>query len=271
MAPAAVVDTRGSRRAADLRLLELDSVGYVYADAVLLAGGRALDGSARRVQHTRDPHPCGPALQIHLELDGGEQGIVDCGAHGVIDPPVCRSFLGLLSMKHPYESIPLTLIGPLVDDGLHLATATVYIDVTNTAPVAVNDEYEVLHDQVLTTGVSPGSPDGVLDNGFDQDGVMFEDYGRDADVIHPPVDVDRFTLDLDPGQRLTLAVSPTSAVLLPTVSLFAPDSQRVATATASVGGRDALLQAELGPDAFARDMARLVLGLPPAALMEYQR
>lgn len=36
-------------------------------------------------------------------------------------------------------------------------------------------------------------------------------------------------------------------------------------------GRDALLAAEVGPDAFARDMARLVLGLPPAALAEYQR
>lgn len=36
-------------------------------------------------------------------------------------------------------------------------------------------------------------------------------------------------------------------------------------------GQDALLAAEIGPDAFARDMARLVLGLPPAALAEYQR
>ena len=36
-------------------------------------------------------------------------------------------------------------------------------------------------------------------------------------------------------------------------------------------GRDVLLAAEIGPDAFARDMARLVLGLPPAALAEYQR
>lgn len=36
-------------------------------------------------------------------------------------------------------------------------------------------------------------------------------------------------------------------------------------------GRNALLSAEVGADAFARDMARLVLGLPEAALAEYQR
>jgi HEAT repeat protein len=42
-------------------------------------------------------------------------------------------------------------------------------------------------------------------------------------------------------------------------------------ARAGAAGRDALLAAETGSDAFARDMARLVLGLPPAALAEYQR
>lgn len=36
-------------------------------------------------------------------------------------------------------------------------------------------------------------------------------------------------------------------------------------------GLNALLAAEVGPDAFARDMARLVLGLPPAALAEYRQ
>jgi hypothetical protein len=47
---------------------------------------------------------------------------------------------------------------------------------------------------------------------------------------------------------------------------------RAALALARTGaGRDALLAAEIGADAFARDMARLVLGLPPAALAEYQR
>lgn len=40
---------------------------------------------------------------------------------------------------------------------------------------------------------------------------------------------------------------------------------------AGPSGRDALLAAEVGADAFARDMASLVLGLPPAALAEYQR
>ncbi|HEX4574414.1 MAG TPA: HEAT repeat domain-containing protein [Gemmatimonadales bacterium] len=34
-------------------------------------------------------------------------------------------------------------------------------------------------------------------------------------------------------------------------------------------GRNALLQAEVGPDAAARDLARLILGLSPQALMEY--
>ena len=45
----------------------------------------------------------------------------------------------------------------------------------------------------------------------------------------------------------------------------------LALARAGVGGRHALLDAETGSDAFARDMARLVLGLPPPALEEYQR
>lgn len=45
----------------------------------------------------------------------------------------------------------------------------------------------------------------------------------------------------------------------------------LALARAGAAGRDALLAAEVGPDAFARDMARLVLGLPAAALAEYHR
>jgi hypothetical protein len=45
----------------------------------------------------------------------------------------------------------------------------------------------------------------------------------------------------------------------------------LALARGGAAGRDALLAAETGADAFARDMARLVLGLPPAALAEYQR
>ncbi|HXF96175.1 MAG TPA: HEAT repeat domain-containing protein [Gemmatimonadales bacterium] len=45
----------------------------------------------------------------------------------------------------------------------------------------------------------------------------------------------------------------------------------LALARSGPAGRNALLAAEIGPDAFARDMARLVLGLPPGALAEYQR
>jgi HEAT repeat protein len=45
----------------------------------------------------------------------------------------------------------------------------------------------------------------------------------------------------------------------------------LALSRAGPGGRDALLKAEVGGDAFARDMARLILGLPAAALEEYQR
>lgn len=45
----------------------------------------------------------------------------------------------------------------------------------------------------------------------------------------------------------------------------------LALARTGPAGRDALLAAEVGGDAFARDMARLVLGLPPAALVEYHR
>ena len=48
---------------------------------------------------------------------------------------------------------------------------------------------------------------------------------------------------------------------------------RAALALMAAGpdGRNALLRAEVGADVFARDMARLVLGLPTAALAEYQR
>ncbi|MGH7568221.1 MAG: HEAT repeat domain-containing protein, partial [Gemmatimonadales bacterium] len=48
---------------------------------------------------------------------------------------------------------------------------------------------------------------------------------------------------------------------------------RAALALARAGGegRNALLAAETGADAFARDMARFVLGLTPGALAEYQR
>lgn len=48
---------------------------------------------------------------------------------------------------------------------------------------------------------------------------------------------------------------------------------RAALALARAGGegRNALLTAETGADAFARDMARFVLGLTPGALAEYQR
>lgn len=45
----------------------------------------------------------------------------------------------------------------------------------------------------------------------------------------------------------------------------------LALMAAGADGRNALLAAEVGPDAFARDMARLVLGLPAAALAEYRR
>ena len=45
----------------------------------------------------------------------------------------------------------------------------------------------------------------------------------------------------------------------------------LALARTGAAGRDVLLTAEVGADVFARDMARLVLGLPPAALAEYQR
>jgi hypothetical protein len=45
----------------------------------------------------------------------------------------------------------------------------------------------------------------------------------------------------------------------------------LALARAGATGRNALLDAETGRDAFARDMARLVLGLPAPALEEYQR
>ncbi len=62
-----------------------------------------------------------------------------------------------------------------------------------------------------------------------------------ANLIGPPGDNDSFTLGLDPGQTLTILVTPT-ATLRPTIELRDPSNVLIGTATATAAGTYALLQ-----------------------------
>jgi hypothetical protein len=55
-------------------------------------------------------------------------------------------------------------------------------------------------------------------------------------------DTDKFTLPVDPGQTITVLVTPTSPGLQPTVQLADPSSTSLGTATASAAGKAAMLQ-----------------------------
>src|SRR5262249_22269068 len=55
-------------------------------------------------------------------------------------------------------------------------------------------------------------------------------------------DTDSFTLAVDPGQTITVLVTPTTAALQPTVELRDPSSTVVGSATASAAGQKALIQ-----------------------------
>src|SRR5262249_49878436 len=56
-----------------------------------------------------------------------------------------------------------------VSDGIASSTATVSLDITNTAPVAHNDVYSVHSQQTLTTGHASGDIQGVWQNDSDAD------------------------------------------------------------------------------------------------------
>jgi hypothetical protein len=55
-------------------------------------------------------------------------------------------------------------------------------------------------------------------------------------------DVDGFTLNVDPGQTITLLVGPTVAGLQPSVTLLDPSNTVIGSATAGAAGQNALLQ-----------------------------
>jgi Ca2+-binding RTX toxin-like protein len=61
-------------------------------------------------------------------------------------------------------------------------------------------------------------------------------------LIGPAGDTDTFTLAVDPGQTITVLVTPTTAALQPTVELRDPSSTVVGSATASAAGQKVLIQ-----------------------------
>src|SRR5262249_32042165 len=63
-----------------------------------------------------------------------------------------------------------------------------------------------------------------------------------AATISPAGDTDSFTLNIDPGQTITVLVTPTSPTLQPAVELRDPSNAVIGTATAAAAGQKALLQ-----------------------------
>jgi hypothetical protein len=63
-----------------------------------------------------------------------------------------------------------------------------------------------------------------------------------AGLVNFVGDTDTFTLAIDPGQTITVLVTPTSAGLRPTVTLLDPSNLVLGTATAGAAGQVALLQ-----------------------------
>src|SRR5262249_6055418 len=61
-------------------------------------------------------------------------------------------------------------------------------------------------------------------------------------VITPAGGTDSFTLNIDPGQKITVVVHPTVATLQPTVTLTDPASATLGTASAAAANQDAILQ-----------------------------
>ena len=61
-------------------------------------------------------------------------------------------------------------------------------------------------------------------------------------IIGPVGDTDAFTLDVDPGQTISVVVTPTTTSLRPTVQLFDPSNTQIGTGTASAGGQSAIIQ-----------------------------
>ena len=110
------------RGTADLSQLELNSIRNVDSHPVLLAGRRAHNRSPARLQHTRDDDPRSPPLDVHLKLNRPEQCWMNRARHGVKHPPVRLGLFGLAPMDNRDQGFTLTLVGALIDNGLHRAT-----------------------------------------------------------------------------------------------------------------------------------------------------
>jgi hypothetical protein len=66
--------------------------------------------------------------------------------------------------------------------------------------------------------------------------------GSTTGVIDVASDTDTFTLAVDPGQTITVLLTPTSSSLQPTVQVLDPSTAVLGTATAAAVGQNALLQ-----------------------------
>ena len=66
--------------------------------------------------------------------------------------------------------------------------------------------------------------------------------GSASGLINVASDTDTFTLAADPGQTITVLVTPASSGLQPSVQLLDPSSAPLGTATAAAAGQNALLQ-----------------------------
>ncbi len=80
--------------------------------------------------------------------------------------------------------------------------------------------------------LDPVSPDGSLIH-----------TGSARSLVNQPGDTDGFTLPLDPGQAISLAVDPTTPGLQPTLAVYGPDGSLLASNAAPAPGLGALLQA----------------------------
>src|SRR3954447_26135775 len=114
---------RFCRGATNLGQLELYPMRNVDAHPMLLTSRRAHDWSPVRLKHTRDHDPRSTPLDVDLELNRPEQRRVNRARHGVEHPPVRLGLFGLATMANRDQGFALTLVGALVNDGLHRAPA----------------------------------------------------------------------------------------------------------------------------------------------------
>jgi hypothetical protein len=63
-----------------------------------------------------------------------------------------------------------------------------------------------------------------------------------SDTVNFAGDTETYTLAIDPGQTITVLVTPTSSGLRPSVQLIDPNNNVIGSATATAAGQKALLQ-----------------------------